>query len=303
MDKREIRIVKAADTEKLIVLHARSHEDKIKFYINENECFVGEKIKDKNEIIVNLCDDTKNKEIVPEISLKDNLKFALSSYHIILPSALIVFLSIISIIFIASLINNTLISLLLITTIPFITKITTVTLFEFKETSMSLKSKHAAEHMMINCLETYRRLPKSLKELKNSSRFRKDCSSRKKIKGFTNNYLSLSVAGLITYFAEYFLSFLSLNAIIYLIILVSLYFLIYFLTNIALTKIKKLQFIVMPLENLLNNIVQCANTTQKVDQVDFLLAYCVAKEWIKLVYPNFYDESGDTFLDNFFEEK
>ena len=56
-------------------------------------------------------------------------------------------------------------------------------------------------------------------------------------------------------------------------------------------------------ENLLNNIVQCANTSKKVNEVDFLLAYCVAKEWIKLVYPNFYDESEDTFLDNFFEEE
>ena len=299
MDKREIQIVKAADSEKLIVLHARSHEDKIKFYVNENECFVGEKIKDKIEIIVNLCDDTKNAEITTKTSFKENLKYALSSYHIILLSALIVLLSILSIIFVASLINNTLISLLLITTIPLITKMTAITLYEFKETSMALKSKHAAEHMMINCLETYRRLPKSLKELKKSSRFRKDCSSRKKIKGFTNDYLSWSVAGLITYFAEYFFSILSLNAIIYLIILVSLYFLIYFLTNIALTKIKKLQFIVIPIENLLNNIVQCANTSKKVNEVDFLLAYCVAKEWIKLVYPEFYDESEDTFLDDF----
>lgn len=301
MAEREIRIIKPADPEKLVVIRASSLNKKVKFYVNENECIVGE-IKDENNIELNLHDDSTDPENIQQMSLKENFKFVLKSAPMILIAAALDLLYTISIFFLVNFLNNTFLAILLISTIPLITKMSAIIIIELKQKSILQKSKHAAEHMMVNFLETHKRLPKSLKELKKSSRFSKGCNSREKITGFTENYLSLAFAGIITYFAECFLSFLFKNIIIYIIILILIYVVFYFSTNIALKKIKKLKIIVTPLENLLSNIVQCANTTKKVEGIDFLLVYLVAQKWIKLVYPEFYDENEDTFLDNFLEE-
>jgi hypothetical protein len=61
-------------------------------------------------------------------------------------------------------------------------------------------------------------------------------------------------------------------------------------------KYNKLDFIIKPIQKVLNIIVQCSNTTKKVDDNDIIMAYCAAREWLKIVYPEFYNEEEDIFL-------
>lgn len=64
---------------------------------------------------------------------------------------------------------------------------------------------------------------------------------------------------------------------------------------ILLHKYKNLEFIINYIEDILNYIVQCANTTKNVKDKDLVLAYYAAKYWLKVVYPEFYSEDNNIF--------
>ena len=156
--------------------------------------------------------------------------------------------------------------------------------------------------MMANFLENHNRLPQNLAEIKKSSRFSKNCGSRKKVKWIAENFISRTIAGIILIVATYVFYFLSEKFAIYLLILIIIYTLTLILTNFIVTKSKKIQILTKPLESLLASITQCSNTTKNVDEIDIVLAYMAAKEWLELVYPEFYNEKDDVFLDNVLKE-
>jgi hypothetical protein len=52
------------------------------------------------------------------------------------------------------------------------------------------------------------------------------------------------------------------------------------------------------MRRVLTHIAQYANTTRKVKDEDLILAYYVARKWLQAVYPEYYDEKNDTFLNN-----
>ena len=62
-----------------------------------------------------------------------------------------------------------------------------------------------------------------------------------------------------------------------------------------------LDFVIKPTKKVLTNIAQCANTTSKVKDRDIILAYSVAKPWLQVVYPEFYNENEDIFWKKYSE--
>lgn len=301
MDEQKIRVIKASDPEELIVFRASSLENQIRFYINEDTYFVAEETKDK-KFSLDLRKSVPDQNSESKLSFKNKLKNLLNALPLIILSSAVVAVITGFFLFLATFINSTLLCVFIFNIVWLTAKMICVLVLETKTTSPSLKSKHSAEHMMVNFLEKYKRLPKSIEELKKSSRFASDCGSRKIIKGFTEDFLSFLFGGIILIIADYFLSSLLENIIVYTIILVLIYILGYFLSSIVLKKCKKIQFVVGAIENLLNNIVQCANTTKKVKDIDLVLAYFAAKAWMLHVYPEFYNEKEDTFVENLLEE-
>ena len=296
-----IRILKSGDTKNISVLHAASTENDIRFYVNETQYIYATKPKGK-EPLIGLGKDSLGNTNKTKLSLKEKVKFILS----LLPAIFLIIIAVSGIgiltLLLAQFIDNPFLYILLTNIIWLSINLITVIVIENKETPPTLKSKHSAEHMMVNFLEKHNRLPKNMSEIKKSSRFSTNCGSREKVKGFTEDFICKTLAGIITIIIANIFSFVIENIAIFVLILILVYTLTLILSTLLLKKSKKLQFIVKPFETLLTSITQCANTKRNVDEFDIVLAYVAAKEWVKLVYPEFYNEEEDNFLDDFLKE-
>lgn len=292
-------IWKSNDPEELIVFHASSLENEIRFYFNDEQYVVA---RDNNDgTLLVKCEEEKKTEqnnestlayIKKNIKDKDFLKFlACAIGSGLLISILIVALSII----LAVVINNTLIYLLFMNFLFFFIQVIIVVTSEYKTTSPSIKSKHSAEHMMANFLEKNKRLPKNMEEIKKTSRFCVDCGSRKKIRIATEDFVQSIFTMIIALIISYFVTRNCKNEILSGIILLAIYLATSYGIWILIHKYNKLKFIINPIENMLNNIVQCSNTTKNVKDNDLQLAYYAAKYWLQVVYPEFYSEDDDIF--------
>lgn len=74
--------------------------------------------------------------------------------------------------------------------------LTCITVMKFKNTPKSLKSKHSAEHMVVNFLEINMRLPKNAEEVKSYSRFSKDCGSKQLVSDIAERFVGNILAAI-----------------------------------------------------------------------------------------------------------
>lgn len=288
-------IFKSNDPEELIIFRATSLQNEIRFYLNNTLYFTaiesekgysikleeekGEKIEECNK----LC---KNSIII--VILKSSLKLL----KMILEISLLGF---IAISYLEKTIYNILILLIVINLIHIITNFINVIIIEISEITPEIKSKHSAEHMIVNFLKINKRLPNNIEEIKKYSRFSQECSSIKLIKGIAEEFIQGIFASIFTFIVSIIVSYFSFNLVTNVIVFLSTYYLVKFFVGKSITKYGTLQFIIKPIKKVLNNIAQCANTTQNVKDRDIILAYSVAKQWLKIVYPEFYNENTDIF--------
>lgn len=262
------------DLERPVVYRARSFENEIRFYINFTQYFSAVEIK--HGALISLGEDKDNEH---------NEKSKFDIFHII---------NMISSLLIACgtlyLINNFWVNMIVINIAFFINNIV-LHLIRQLIASPEIKRKHSAEHMMINFIENNKRLPRNINEVKKSSRFSKKCSSTELVEINAKILIPLTVSAIILYFFS--------DSIIGIII----YMLIYLLLMLATKKIiiidKLVSYIIYPIVNILTIIIQCANTTKRVKDEDIILAYSVAEAWLKVVYPQFYDENDKSFWEKY----
>lgn len=304
-------ICKSNALEDLLVYHASSSENEIWFYLNDKEYVVG---RDNNNGTFSIKFEEIQEEIQEEkhenkstlnltkqfIKEKGFLKFFLVS---IIISALVFILTVVPIITTIVSKNNIFISLLLINLINFFLELIFTLFFRYRPKSESLKSKHSAEHMMVNFLNKNKRLPKNEKELKETSRFSIDCGSKKDMKllvKWFNMDIFMAIEIYILCIIEY--SYLKLGVknceevLLLEVIILAIYLAIFYGAKVLNQKYNnKLKFIIKPIENMLTYIIQCANTTKKVKDKDLILAYYVAKSWLQIAYLQFYIEDNNIF--------
>ena len=297
-------ILKFEDQGELEVGKAESLIDQIRFYLNNDTQYVAA-IENQEGCEVILGEEKeeecnkKSENSINREEFKEFIKWWLSNLEILLSSIIgvsIVGVSIIGVEYVSRKINNILVLIGIMNIICFIINIVGLVIIETKETDPSLKSKHSAEHMMLNFLEINKRLPKNIEEVKKTSRFSSECGSRDLIEGYSEDLIcdiiaiifAMSVRSIVvSNFSAMFLT----NEIV----LLGMYYLVRYVVGKVITKYGALNFIIERIENVLTNIVQCANTTSKVKDRDIILAYCVAKRWMQEVYPEFYDEKEDVF--------
>lgn len=279
-------IFKSNDPEKLIVFQADSSKDEIRFWFN-NEQYVSAR-DNYNGTFSILYEEEKvecNNKNEKELGIiKENIKKYLSFIFSDKVDSLFIF------IYFFVIIKNVLICLLLANSILFLIDIAAVVIIEYKKAPIPLKSKHSAEHMIVNFLEEKKRLPKNMSEIKSASRFTDNCGSREKTIGYTENFVQRAFTSVIAINIGNCIIQNCKNRILSCIILIAVYIIIGFIIGILMKKYNKLDFIIKPIQKVLNNIVQCFNTTRKIEDNDIVLAYCAAKEWMKIVYPEFYNE-------------
>lgn len=285
-------IFKSNDPEKLVVFHAASLQNEIRFYLNDTQYLTAVECEEGCTIRL---EEEKSEECnkKSKISIiKENLKEFVKLFFILLGISIF---ALAGVLYLGTIIDNTLVFLIIMNIIYFIINILNVVIMETMETAPAIKSKHSAEHMMVNFLETYKRLPKSIEEVKKSSRFSPECGSRKLIKGIAEELIRSIVATIFTVIVSVIVSHFSSNPVTNVIVFLSTYFLVKFVVGKAITKYGTLNFIVKPIKKVLTNIAQCANTTSKVKDRDIILAYSVARPWLQVVYPEFYNENEDIF--------
>lgn len=281
-------IIKSNDPEKLVVFHAASLPNEIRFYYNDTQYLAA--VEGEKGCTIRLEEEKEeedNKKSKMHVN-RENLKELLIIFGIPILGA-------IGLIYLSKIIDNILVFLIIMNIIYSISIIVSVVIIETMETAPKLKSKHSAEHMMVNFLEINKRLPKSIEEVKKSSRFYPECGSRELIKGIAEELIRSIVATIFTVIVSVVVSHFSFNFATYVIVFLATYFLVKFVVGKAITKYGALSFIVNPIKKVLTNIVQCANTTSKVKDRDIILAYSVARPWLQVVYPEFYNENEDIF--------
>ena len=287
-----ISIIKSNDPEKLVVFHAASLQNEIRFYLNDTQYLAA--VEGEEGCTIRLEEEKEeedNKKSKISV-IRENLKEFLKLFSIILGISILGF---IGVFYLGKIIDNILVFLIIMNIIYFIIDIVNVVIMETMETDPKVKSKHSAEHMMVNFLEINKRLPKSIDEVKKSSRFSPKCGSRELIKGIAEELILSIVATIFTVIISVVVSHFSSNSATYVIVFFATYFLVEFVVGKAITKYGALSFIVKPIKKVLTNIAQCANTTSKVKDRDIILAYSVARLWLQVVYPEFYNENEDIF--------
>ena len=170
-----------------------------------------------------------------------------------------------------------------------------VFIYETIEMTYDTKSKHACEHKMIDFLEKYKRLPRTMEEIKNASRFTPHCGCRELVEQIGSRFFLDFVSAVIA-FAVY-----TVNVFVNSSIAFEMFIITFFLAKFIVLRLINNEYLLDYIEKLqdgLTYLMQLANTTEDYDEYDAVLVYFVARERLKLVYPNFYDEETDTFLDN-----
>ena len=285
-------IIKSNDPEKLVVFHAASLQNEIRFYLNDTQYFAAVEGEEGRTIRLEEEKEEEDNKKSKISVIRENLKEFLKLFSIIGGISILGF---IGVFYLGKIIDNILVFLIIMNIIYFIINIVNVVIMETMETAPKVKSKHSAEHMMVNFLEINKRLPKSIEEVKKSSRFSPECGSRELIKGIAEELIQSIVATIFTVIVSVVVSHFSSNSATYVIVFLATYFLVKFVVGKAITKYSALSFIVKTIKKVLTNIAQCANTTSKVKDRDIILAYSVARPWLQVVYPEFYNENEDIF--------
>lgn len=290
----EITIFKSSNPEKLIVFYAESLEDQIRFYLNENH-YISAIDCDNGNISIKYGEEIQEEKIKKSIfnTIKENKKKFIKLCFLV--PILILLITIFTITLFSFFGKNKFIFLFVMFFVYYLLMILFLIIVELKQTSLVLRSKHSAEHMMVNFLEINKRLPRNMQEIKKSSRFSPNCGSKYMIEGivkdFVTNILSSTTSIVVSSFVIYFYS----NNTVEIIVFLGTYCLTLLILNILIKKYEKIGFIINPIQKILTNLVQCANTTKKVKDEDIMLAYSAAKYWIQIVYPEFYDQDKDIF--------
>ena len=261
-------IQKSSDPDKLIVYRAESLDNEIRFYFNDKQ-YVG--IWNCNSTFSFFYDEEND-------NYDKKIPFMVSIFRLF--RKILYFIIILVLLeFLRSLLPTTiyksfffhfviLIASLYLTFIAY----TARTFYAF---SFSLRSKHSAEHMIINFLEHNNRLPYNITELRNCSRFSYGCSTCNQVEKYSKFFVSYLLMFLILFIIEFF----DLNCIC-IFILILIFLVIATFTNDFKILYKNLSKIVC-------HFIQYFNTTRYVTDEDLIFAYLVAQEWMKIVYPEF----------------
>lgn len=233
-------IIKSNDPEKLVVFHAASLQNEIRFYLNDTQYLAA--VEGEEGCTIRLEEEKEeedNKKSKISV-IRENLKEFLKLFSIILGISI---LGSIGVFYLSKIIDNILVFLIIMNIIYFIINIVNVVIMETMETAPKVKSKHSAEHMMVNFLEINKRLPKSIEKVKKSSRFSPECGSRKLIKGIAEELIRSIVATIFTVIVSVVVSHFSSNSATYVIVFLATYFLVKFVVGKAITKYGALSFI------------------------------------------------------------
>ena len=168
--------------------------------------------------------------------------------------------------------------------------------YETCHVSNRVKSKHAAEHMLVNYINLNQKLPESMKEIHMYSRFSPHCGSRYLVKDISENFVGNTICFILSFIFSTLLKPQTNTELFS----ITFFLLTYWGFKIGIiSNIKRDHFLyvlVNPFQILLSYIIQCINTTSQVKTKDIVLAYMAAEYWIKNAYPHLYNQETSRYF-------
>lgn len=143
------------------------------------------------------------------------------------------------------------------------------------KSSRAWKKNHAAEHMMINYMKKFGRLPESKEKLKKCSRFKWRCGSRNLLRKTTKIFIRLELWMIFLIVAAIILYLITQNDMVRIIGAAILYIIMYKIDQIIIPNF------ISKIQGIIGIIFQIANTSKDISQLNYELAYYAAKEWME----------------------
>lgn len=282
--------------DKIIVRLAKSLENQIRFYLNDDLYVAATEQQDGRKYKVSIGSETM-KAIEKEDGKhpnSDSKKEKRRRTKLIILQILVSFAMYIGMMIALAIIGNWRFSLLITSLTMLLIGIVNNAIFNLAGTNKKLRSKHSAEHMMVKFIEANNRMPVSIAEVKKYSRFSLECGSRFYVQSKAEIFSICITTAVITIIFSIIIQSLFPNSGLVLIISMLVYFVLLFLMMKLSEKNKKiLEKIIRPIKNILIVINQLTLTTRNVRDQDLVLAYLAAREWMIIVYPEFYDRERD----------
>ncbi len=274
------------EKQEIIITHAASNENEIIFYLNSrsNSYVKGTYINEGKSIYISIEDEKE------DLSNEKSSKFSNVILSIILTAIFFLINAFFFLVFLGKSIHFCL-AFILSTPIPLLIILCEYEVSDFRFYPFKSKMNHATEHMIINFINNYQRLPICMEELQKSSRFHKKCGTLTKFKDFLHfihfsNYLYVSI--LVYAILVFTNKGISLQEKV-------------FTSIILVVIIILLRLLLEKKSYLLNFLLQLSNTTSHVDNDSLYLAYFVAREWIARDYSEYLTEQwmqNSEFLDD-----
>lgn len=283
------RVFRTCELNELRVYRAKSSKTEIRFYINENQYVKAQKEED-GTFKVEIEETTNNNK--PKA--KNQIKMKLERFLILTVTTILLYALLTLISHYIDISLNEISCLLIANILLYVIFIICIASKEKKRATASSRSKHSAEHMLANFLEKNRRLPRSIKEVKESSRFAKKCGTRYNIIPYTRIFIQgIIISLLVVAIATVVLPKEFHNTRIEHEFIAVLYLVLNFIVELF-EIYQKVDFLAMPISKWVSIPIQCINTTRYVKRNDIRLAYYAAREWLKIVYPEYYRDGNDS---------
>ena len=281
------KVLKSDDPDKLLVYNAKSMKDRICFYISED--IMSTAIECDGGCRVLICSTEKNKKTIFEEIKSRPLLFGICLLFLVLVTAVLFK--------ICWSCNQNIMFLPLFNAFFAIAWCGLIITIDIGENNEKIRSKHSAEHMMINYLETNKRLPKTVEEVRKYSRFSKNCGGRLLFDGLVESLMCILLSTVISEFV------VVITKIIFKVSnnnttdIFNIFFILLYVTFFMIMVITKKQWLLNivaeKIKTRLSLILQYFSTTKNVRNEDIILAYYAAKPWIQIVYPEFYNADED----------
>lgn len=271
---------------KIVISRLVSNMDGIQFHSEKGDIFIANYIEDSLVVIKRKKDfqkrtQNKNADLDTEIYLAYLSKFSIGTL-------VLAFSSLLFFLFISVLLGSQALSILSPLLSLCIAFCFSFWHFFIHGHTAKLKDYHSAEHKMYDFITNNGRLPFSLQELKKSNRFQVDCSSLNSFINYLSSYCaylraySIFVIGI--YLGLFFRSSFSILTKLF----VFLFVLIIVIGKKRYPKIWKT--FLLSFYSYANFFCQLFTTTKKVSDDALILAYYLAKIYIKEEYPEYLEE-------------
>lgn len=286
------------NSKKIKRIYAGSLSDRICFFLDDTRGI--EAIETDSGCSIKLCNinEKESIDIKSFLVARENKKLFIKTIFLVISAVIAwIYLTYILLTYVT---NNVFKVLLLFIFFLLIIQIIVIVMLEKETIDYSLKSKHAAEHKMANFIKYNKRLPKNMEEIKRTSRFSLYCGSRASFYRIVEDFIKNMFVIIITIATKNWVQYMCGYIIVYPIIYLVYFLIIRVIFDKKIEENHVYKNIVEATSILLGYILQCVNTTSKVEDKDIFLAYSVAKIWMQIVYPEYYNPNDEFPIpDNF----